>query len=171
LFFKKKKEKKYTNLKGKVQCNEDCVITLHNGEKIHGRINELNWVGFIVDFIDGDKEKVIQQNQEEEFNFIFKLPREFGHIEVSSKTAVISKYSEMITNDERIKMVVNVEGKDELKGLQDFINYRNRRFARHAISRKSIVWMNQTIFLTFIYIVSAILVVAVLFSLIYKKFF
>lgn len=170
MLFNKKNETKYANLKGKVQCNEDCEITLTNGEKIHGRINELNWIGFIIDFIDEKHIESINKTEGSEFGFEFKLPREFGLLNVNSTAVAVTEYEEIVTGGKRIKMVVSLEGKPELKSMQDFINYRNRRFARHAISRKSIVWLNQTIFLTFIYIVSSILIVAVLFVLLWYKF-
>jgi len=154
-----------------VQCNEECLITLHSGETFKGRINEFNWVGFVVDFIDGIHEEKIHAMQDIEFIFDFKLPREFGHINVATKVTSITKYPEIITKDQRIKFVVNIEGKPEIELLQEFVNYRNRRFARHSISRKSIAWVNQTIFLTFIYIVSAILFIAIIVSTVYMKFF
>jgi hypothetical protein len=171
LFFKSSKEKKHSNLKGRVQCNEECLITLQSGESFKGRINEFNWVGFVVDFIDGTHKEIIHEAQNQEIRFDFKLPREFGHITVSTKVSSVIKYQEIITNDERLKFVVSMEGKPEIELLQEFVNYRNRGFARHSISRKSIASVNQTIFLTFIYIVSAILFIAILISMVYLKFY
>jgi hypothetical protein len=171
VLFKKKKEKKYTNLKGRVQCNEDCEIFLKSGESFVGRINEFNWVGFVVDYIDNSYEDKIQNIEEEPLEFSFKMPREFGSIKVLSNNINVLKYHEIITGDDRLKLIVNVEDSEEINLIQEFVNYRNRRFARHTISRKSIAWLNRTIFLTFIYIVSLILLIAILISTIYLKFF
>lgn len=167
----KSKKTKYSNLRGKVQCNEDCYITLSDGREIKARVCELNWVGFIVDYIPDEYEEELHEHHHDQFDFKFKLPREFGNINIKTTVLQILKYNEVITNESCIKMIVNIEDKPELEMLQEFIHYRNRRFARHGTSRKSITFLKSSSVLKVMYLIAGVFLLAYLVSYYYIKYY
>lgn len=169
--FKKRKKKLRHNLKGRVQTNESCFVGFGDKE-IPCRLREFNWLGVIVDHIDLNLTEELKDNAGEGLRISFKLPREFGTIDVLVKSVLVSRYSDIIEGKEKIQMEFNLEEHQEIELIREFVSYRNRRFTRHQSSRKSLRFVKlSTVLIWFFYVPIAILAVFTILSWIKKQIF
>ena len=174
LFFKKKKSESH-NLKGRVHCNEGCVLQPVGSEaKFSCRLRELNWLGVIVDNVDDDCSQYIKTKEGgcTELTIGFKIPREFGRVEVCSGNYLVSRYHDVVSGTDKLKLDFNLESSDGIEIIREFVNYRNRRFSRHLSKRRSRKILREEVILTWlVYIPVGILSAFALFAYIRNTYF
>ena len=163
--FKKKKKRVPHNLKGRVQCSESCQIWLHNGEELQARLCELNWLGMVIDNIPGKHEEALK----EPVKLLSTLPRSFGKLELEGVSVKVTHYATPAHEDKYLRLSVVLQEGSDLDCVRDFVKYRNRRFARHQMSRKSLQAFSENAIIRWLFLFPS--AVFVLWIAVYKVFF
>ncbi|MBF0197338.1 MAG: hypothetical protein HQL32_06490 [Planctomycetes bacterium] len=174
MFFFSKSKSSSLNLKGRVHCNEICSINSeHLGQDYKARLRELNWLGMVVDQVEAEHFEAIHElGEKEELEVSFKLPREFGRINVVSKNYLVTKYLDVTSGKEKLQLDFNIEDDDLIGIIREFVDYRNKRFNRHLSKRRSKKFITEErILLWIIYIPVLLLALFCLYAYIANKYF
>lgn len=137
LFSKKDRDAGY-DFKARVQCNESVELGLAAAQPpVHCRLRELNWTGFTLDQLPIELKDTLLSADARKISALFRLPRDFGRIEVQGGEIAVSQYDDIVDGRAKLQAAFTLADQPQLEQIREFVSYRNRRFNRYYSSRKA----------------------------------